>query len=82
MVNTKELQKMMDNHLKNLTDLTKSYDDGNAEAALGMAVSARAIFHDGIQSVALLNQLGLKNLFFLLFFLLSTSYKIHGSASS
>lgn len=66
MVNTKELQKMMDNHLKNLTDLTKSYDDGNAEAALGMAVSARAIFHDGIQSAALLNQLGLKNLFFLL----------------
>lgn len=66
MAKTNEIEKLMDDHLQNLTDLVRSYDEGNTEAAIEMAVSARAIFQDRGQSAALFSQLGLNNLFFLL----------------
>lgn len=66
MADTRELQKTLDAHLLNIKSLARSYDDGDEEAASGMASDAGAIFQDGKQAASLLGRMGLKNSFFLL----------------
>jgi len=66
MAKTNELEKLMNDHLQNLTDQAESYDVGDTEAAIQMAFSARAMFQDREQSGSLLSQLGLNNQLFLL----------------
>ncbi len=66
MAKSNELEKLMNDHLQNLTDQAKLYDAGDDEAAIQMAFSARAIFQEREQSGSLFSQLGLQNLLFLL----------------
>lgn len=66
MAKTNELEKLMNDHLQNLADQATSYDQGNAEAAIEIALSTRAILQDRKQSGSLFSQLGLNNLLFLL----------------
>ena len=66
MTKTNELEKLMNDHLQNLTDQAISYDQGDAEAAIQIALSTRAIFQDREQAGSLLSQLGLNNQLFLL----------------
>lgn len=58
-------ERQMGNVLQQMTDAAKRFDKGDSEAAIGMAINARAIFHDG-SAASLLNQLYLKNVIYLL----------------